>query len=157
MEHSTTDKNKTSYTATTSPRSHKIALLDQAPPSLHFPQPASPWFCLFLPLASFCLSLSVFSTCIENDTAVAPSPSSFLTSRLWPPLLPGVCYCVCYWRPYNERARWRHRDSHRLALGTPASRLTNLLAPGSAQCAAWFTRISLCPPAVSISYVGFLS
>ncbi|KAL7399119.1 hypothetical protein ABVT39_020400 [Epinephelus coioides] len=43
------------------------------------------------------------------------------------------------------------RDSHRQTLGAPASRLTTLPAPGSAQCAAWFTRISPCPPAVSIS------
>ena len=148
MEHSTKDKNKTSYTST-SPWSHKIASLDQSVTPYPLPPLCSTLWPLFLffPLLFFLsillCRLQCGSACIENDTAAVYPPSV-------------ACYSPrrFYWRPYNKRARRRQRQPQ-ASPGGPC--LIALPAPGSAQRAAWFTWISLCPPAVSVSSVGFPS
>lgn len=130
MEHGSTDKNKTSYTATASPRPHKIASLDRAPP-LPLPDPPPLVFvysCLSLLFVYPCLSSPLVQkmtlqrspspypsppatphTQTHTHTSATTHPSPSLPSFL--PVAPSysqsVCYCVRYWRPYYERARRR--------------------------------------------------
>lgn len=158
MEHGTTDKNKTSYIATTSPRSHKIASLDQTPPC---PPPPCPPFLNLLLLVfvysshPFFLFILVCLLRLYRKMTLQSPPPPTPRSCLWP-LWFEACVTMCVTGDPIMKGLGRDRDSLGPAQGTLASRLTTLLAPGSAQCPAWFTRISLYPPAVSISYVGFL-
>ena len=106
MEHSTTDKNKTSYSTTTSPWSHKIDSLDQ---SVTLP-PHHPLLVFFSPAFSRLLVHPCLSPVpwlhLYRKWHCSCSPHSPPSSS---PVAPSAPRRV-YWRPYNERARRRQRQ-----------------------------------------------